>query len=112
MGCGCRWRFIAKCKLSADDLRRGNEFWTAADLALEVVCPDNPSRDKKRKRKEYTESGIPEYWIVNPLDETMTDLQLDGTQYAEHGVFKRGDSATSALLEGFRVRIDAVFDAH
>jgi Uma2 family endonuclease len=95
--------------LSADDPRRGNDFWTGADLVLEVVSPDDPNRDKKRKRKEYAAVGIPEYWIVNPLDDTITVLQLDGAQYTEHGVFKRGATATSALIEGFGVEVDGVF---
>lgn len=77
---------------------------------LEVISPDDPNRDKKRKRKEYAEVGIPEYWIVNPLDETITVLQLDGAEYIEHGVFKRGDTAMSALIEGFVVGVNGVFD--
>jgi hypothetical protein len=38
-------------------------------------------------------------------------LTLDGDVYAEHGLFRRGDSAASALLDGFAVRVDEVFDA-
>ena len=77
---------------------------------LEVVSPDKAERDLVDKRREYAEAGIPEYWIVNPADETITVLKLDGDAYAEHGTFRRGESATSALLAGFAVRVDAVFD--
>jgi len=64
------------------------------------------------KRADYAEVGILEYWIVNPLDETVTVLRLDGKQYAEHGVFQRGATATSLLADwggrggGRRVRRD------
>jgi len=98
--------------LAADDPRRHNEYWEGADLVVEVVSPDDPRRDLVQKRREYAEAGIPEYWIVNPQTETISVLRLEGTKYAEHGVFQRGDQATSALLAGFQVSVDAVFDAN
>jgi Uma2 family endonuclease len=78
---------------------------------LEIVSPDNPERDTVEKRADYAEAGIPEYWIVNPLDETITVLRLAGEQYSEHGVFRRGETATSTLLAGFAVAVDDVLDA-
>jgi Uma2 family endonuclease len=96
---------------SADDPRRGNAYWTGADLVLEVVSPDDPNRDLVKKRKEYAQAGIPEYWIVNPQTEMITVLRLEGAKYAEHGLFGRGATAASALLAGFSVRVDAVCDA-
>jgi Uma2 family endonuclease len=97
--------------LDANDPRNQNEFWLGADLVIEIVSPDDPDRDTKIKRADYAEAGIPEYWIVNPLDETITVLTLDGDVYGEQGVFHRSKSATSALLDGFAVRVDEVFDA-
>ena len=63
-----------------------------------VVSPDDPGRDTRDKRLDYAEAGIPEYWIVNPLDETATVLELRGTAYAAHGVFRRGQQADSVSL--------------
>jgi Uma2 family endonuclease len=97
--------------LAADDPRRQNAFWLGADLVVEIVSPDNPERDTVDKRLDYAEAGIPEYWIVNPPDETITVLTLRGDSYATHGIFRRGEHATSPLLPGFRVSVDAVFDA-
>jgi len=37
--------------------------------------------------------------------------RLENDRYIEHGVFKRGETATSALLEGFIVDVNAVLDA-
>ncbi len=95
----------------ARDNRRENRYWLGADLVLEVVSPDQPQRDLVQKRREYATAKIPEYWIVNPQGETITVLRLDGDAYVEHGLFRRGARATSALLEGFAVEVDEVFDA-
>jgi len=95
----------------ANDPRRQNRFWLGADLVVEIVSPDDPERDLIVKRGEYAEAGIPEYWIVNPMDETMTVLTLAGDTYREHGVFRRGDQARSILLDGFEVSVAEVFDA-
>lgn len=95
----------------ARDPRRQNRYWLGADLVVEVVSDDDPERDTRVKRIEYAEAGIPEYWIVNPIDETVTVLALAGDTYAEHGVFRRGEVASSQLLDGFGVAVDEVFDA-
>lgn len=96
---------------SADDSRRQNRFWLGADLVVEIVSPDKPERDLVEKRGDYAEAQVPEYWIINPQRETITVLRLAGTAYVEHGVFGRGTLATSVLLEGFDVSVDAMLDA-
>ena len=96
---------------SSNDPRRHNEYWAGADLVVEIVSPDDPARDRVTKRTEYAQAGIPEYWIVDPRDETITVLRLVDTRYEEHGMFGRGTHATSALLADFEVSVDAVLDA-
>jgi len=97
--------------MRSDDPRRQNDYWRGADLVVEIVSPDNPARDLEEKPRDYAEAGIPEYWIVNPLDETVTVLTLSAGSYVEYGVFRRGDEARSKLLDGLTVRIDQIFDA-
>jgi Uma2 family endonuclease len=94
-----------------NDPRRGNRYWDGADLVVEIVSPDKPERDLVEKRRDYAEAKVPEYWIVNPLDQTVVVLRLDDGTYVEHGVFGRGNRATSALLTGFEVEVNALFDA-
>lgn len=84
-----------------------------ADLVMEVVSgsADDRKRDLETKRQEYARAGIAEYWIVDPDEERITVLTLDGQAYLEHGVFGPGSQATSVLLPGFAVSVDAVFAA-
>lgn len=95
----------------ANDPRRQNRYWLGADMVVEVVSADNPERDTKVKRREYAKANIPEYWIVNPRDETITVLVLQSEIYIEYGVFHRGKQASSKLLDGFSVSVDEVLDA-
>jgi Uma2 family endonuclease len=95
----------------ANDPRNQDAFWLGADLVAEIVSPDNPERDTVEKVADYAEARIPEYWIVNPLEETITVLALAGDAYTNHGVFRRGETATTALLVGFAAPVDSVFDA-
>ncbi len=78
---------------------------------VEIISPDDPERDTKVKRSDYAEADIPEYWIINPDDETVTVLKLAGERYDEHGVFRRGETASSALLRAFVVDVNSIFDA-
>lgn len=95
----------------ADDTRRQAEFWSGADLVVEVVSADNPARDTKKKRHEYAQAGIPEYWIVNPLTETVTVLHLTGSHYTEHGTFRRGELASSASFPTLQADVTTIFEA-
>lgn len=94
----------------ANDPRRQPEFWTGADLIVEVISPDDPNRDLITKRHEYARAGIPEYWIVDPRQETITVLALDGDAYAEHGPFQRAETATSITHPDLTVAVSTVFD--
>ena len=96
---------------AADDVRRGERFWTGADLVMEVVSPDDPVRDHATKRNEYAEAGIAEYWIVDPQDESIIVLRLAGQVYVEHGRFVRGQKANSALLAGLSADVSSALDA-
>ena len=87
------------------------EYLEGADLVMEVVSRDDPDRDWILKRSEYERAGIPEYWIVDRERGTITVLALRGVSYAVHGEFTRGANATSALLPGFSVQVDAAFAA-
>ena len=93
------------------DPRCRDRYWPGADLVVEIVSPDDPERDLVEKRADYAEGGVPEYWIADPRDETITVLTLEAGAYVEHGVFGRGAVATSPLLDGFAAGVSAVFDA-
>jgi len=107
-----KWREPDLVYLSREHFDQSKEsFWDRADLAVEIVSDDSRKRDMDEKRGDYAEAGIAEYWIVDPREERIEVLTLRGKQYAQHGLFGRGEHATSSLLTGFRVDVSATFDA-
>lgn len=117
--CGLRVRMRARNIREPDvvflskknESKRGSQFWKGADLVMEVVSEDDPDRDYVDKRAEYARAGIPEYWIVDPRNRTITLLVLKGRAYTERGAYKDGDEVASIFLRGFAVQVTAVFDA-
>jgi Uma2 family endonuclease len=51
------------------------EIVGAVDWVLEIVSPSSSRKDKKLLREAYFEAGVPEYWLVDPLGETL-DFQV------------------------------------
>lgn len=99
---------------SAEHVRQDTGAYPqAADLVIEVISGSKGDRERDLidKRRDYALAGIPEYWIVDPQEELIIVLRLEGNEYAEHGRFVAGDAATSALLPGFTVPVADVWAA-
>ena len=61
-------------------------FRGASRLAVEVVSPSSVKRDYEEKLLEYANKGIPEYWIVDPIESRVTVCRLINGCY-ESSVF-------------------------
>ena len=78
-----------------------------ADLVIEVVSRGKKSRNRDLVDKPvaYARARIPEYWIVDPQEQTITVLILSGRAYKTHGVFRPGEKAASTVLPGYWVDV-------
>ncbi|MCE9545902.1 MAG: Uma2 family endonuclease [Planctomycetia bacterium] len=91
---------------------RHNRVWDGADLVMEVVSddPKDRQRDYEQKLLDYAAAKVAEYWIVDFAHRLVTVYRLDNNgQYAIHGKFSSGQQATSLLLAGLTVDVDALF---
>jgi Uma2 family endonuclease len=52
-------------------------------LVVEVVSPKQDKRDYRYKRSEYAARQIPEYWIIDPILDKVTILELVEGFYEE-----------------------------
>lgn len=71
-------------------------------LVIEAVSPgeSNRERDYTDKRKQYQNRGIPEYWLIDPAQQTVTVLELVGKIYQELGTFSGSDQIQSSVVSG------------
>ena len=67
-------------------------------LIAEVISPGKTNRDRDyiHKRSQYAAIGIPEYWLIDPVAQTVKVLTLEGKDYREVGVFS-GEMAIASL---------------
>lgn len=51
----------------------------APDLVIEVLSPSTAKNDRRSKMKVYAETGVREYWIIDPVSKMLEQyLQEDG----------------------------------
>ncbi|MEE8586982.1 MAG: Uma2 family endonuclease, partial [Acidobacteriota bacterium] len=76
-----------------------------ADLAVEIVSPDSPRRDRVDKFAEYQKGGVREYWIIDPLRKTADFFRL-----SSQGVFEsmpvRNGIMLSRVLPGLWLEVE------
>ena len=53
----------------------------APDWIIEIVSPGNSSHDYIRKLNLYTNAGVREYWIVNPIKKSIYVYYLEETKF-------------------------------
>ena len=65
-------------------------------LVVEIVSPNQASRDYRYKRSEYAARGIAEYWIVDPIAQKVTILEWVEGFYDE--LVYEGDRAIASKV--------------
>jgi Uma2 family endonuclease len=80
-------------------------------LVVEVVSPNQEKRDYRYKRSEYAARGIAEYWIVDPLQQRVTILELVEGLYEEE-VYMGDRQIQSAIFANLELTVDRVLQGY
>jgi Uma2 family endonuclease len=83
----------------------------APDLVVEVLSPGTAKRDLVAKRAVYQAAGVPEYWIVDPVQCAIEVLVLEDGASARWGFFRRGDALRSRTLPDLAIEVSSVIPA-
>jgi Uma2 family endonuclease len=76
-----------------------------ADLVVEIVSPESAGRDRGDKFYEYVQSGVPEYWLIDPQTEWAEFYQLEEEHYRLAFSGKEGEYY-ALVLPGFKLRVE------
>lgn len=82
----------------------------APDLIVEVLSPGNNKKELQNKYEVYEESGVHEYWIIHPSEETMIIYSLIDGKYQPSRLFSHGDIISSACIPGFELDLEEFFE--
>ena len=89
--------------------RIGEKVCGVPDLVVEVISPGTREVDRGEKFAEYAKAGVREYWIVDPEKRTVEVFALRGHVYEPLGIFREGETARSALLQGLEISVKEIF---
>jgi Uma2 family endonuclease len=94
------------------DLEKLDEYGCigAPDLVIEILSEGNNRKELKYKFDVYEESGVKEYWIINPMGQTLTINTLVNGKYQSSKLLTSGDEISTPILPEFILKLEDVFD--
>jgi Uma2 family endonuclease len=78
------------------------------DVVVEVMSQDR-RRDLVMKRGWYAAAGAPEYWIIDPVSDTILVLELAGSEYVERAELSRSDTLSTPTIPRFELELERLF---
>jgi len=78
-------------------------------LVIEVVSPSTKRVDYRAKWVEYAALDIPEYWLVDPLEGTVTVCVLEAGRYQDT-VYRDQDAIHSAIFLQLALNVAEIFN--
>ena len=92
-------------------LSGGRNVQGAPDLVVEILSPSTAERDRGEKRELYSKHGVTEYWLVDPMAETVEIHRLQGDILIPSRTFRRNETLRSELFPGLEINLDEVFSS-
>ncbi len=89
--------FVQKSRLH---LAKRGYFNGPPDAAFEIVSPESIERDYEKKRHQYEEYGVREYWIIDEMEQLVTLLRLNKRGKFQEVRAKAG-IFSSEVIDGF-----------
>ncbi len=81
----------------------------APDLVIEVLSDSTAENDRGIKYRDYAQSGVTEYWIIDPETKMVEQYILQDEKY-ELRIKSDSGEIHSIAVPGFTIPIRAIFD--
>lgn len=82
----------------------------APDLIVEVLSPSTSRKDHKEKFFCYEHAGVKEYWLVDPLANTVTVFKLGAdNRYGRPDVYGGEETVVVGIFPDLEIVLELVF---
>ena len=82
----------------------------APDLIVEILSASNSKKEMRTKKSLYEESGVKEYWIIDPTHETLFQYVLQTDElYAPPQIFVNDEIVQSAIFPQLKINLLEIF---
>ena len=81
----------------------------APDLIIEILSPKNNKHDLYTKFNLYEESGVKEYWIVQPEQQIVLVYTLQNEKYIGLRPFTEDDVVKSIIFPDMKLLVNDIF---
>ena len=85
------------------DLNEKDRYKGTPELVVEILSPSTRSKDISKKLDLYRESGIKEFWIIDPKNREIRVFRFENYEITEDAAFRAEETAESFLYPGLRV---------
>lgn len=83
----------------------------APDLVVEILSKSTAADDKGSKKDNYELHGVREYWLVDPVRNSIEVYELINDRFKLTAYVEESGILKSSVLEGFEMEIEQVFSA-
>lgn len=80
----------------------------APDFIIEIISPSSARHDRWTKYNLYRNTGVKEYWIVDPTAKTVTVNILGGDGYIEK-TYGGANAVNVGVLPGCQINLQDIF---
>ncbi len=103
----CYWNRETANSFEADQMEH-----PAPDLIVEVLSKSTTGRDRGIRFDDYAAHGVGEYWIIDPVRQSVEQDQRDEATmaFAVANVLYNDDILTALTVPGFTIPVRAIFD--
>ncbi len=78
-------------------------------LVLEILSSSSKRKDMLLKLNLYMQSGVKEYWVVNPINKEITVYMFENKDIKDHKNCVMGMACKSFIFEGLEIKLENVF---
>ncbi|MEA1910408.1 MAG: Uma2 family endonuclease [Spirochaetota bacterium] len=94
-----------------DEINEKDRYQGTPTLVIEILSPSTRSKDRVKKLDLYMESGISEYWIIDPKTKTVMVYSYKDGELDRDALYTTKQNAESFYFPGLSVPLVQLFNS-